>query len=276
MNRQQVIQLIIFAIFIGASGISWLLRRLAEEAQKRAARQAAEQRRLEAMRTGRDEGAFEETPSATPGRDERRPMRPVEAPGSLAEKRRQQLEELRRRQLQRSQGQGTAARVQVPASKPRVADARRSSMPSSVPGSTGTTVPTRPSPRSTPPGPRSREPQRSLPQQPANAGDAARRDAIRRQQERARQAAEKARRQAAAAAAQAVDDQGESSTHRLIAGEASDSAYAVRQRAPQGMPGIARNPGAAVELIEGASIADLRRAIVLSEILSPPVSLREP
>lgn len=42
------------------------------------------------------------------------------------------------------------------------------------------------------------------------------------------------------------------------------------------MPGIARNPGAAVELIEGASIADLRRAIVLSEILSPPVSLREP
>ncbi|HRJ49932.1 MAG TPA: hypothetical protein PKU91_05335, partial [Phycisphaerales bacterium] len=101
MNRQQVIQLIIFALFIGASGIGWILRRIGEQAQRRAAEQALERRRLELLRTGRDPGLSSPQARGTIG-----PAR-VSAGGELtvAERRQRQLEELRRRQLARSQGQ---------------------------------------------------------------------------------------------------------------------------------------------------------------------------
>lgn len=259
MTNQQIIQLVVFGLLMGASGISWILRKVGEQAQKRAALQELERRRQEALRTGRDPNEIRaedvaRTPAPAP--------QPADDAGAIAERRRLHLEELRRRQMSRAQGGG----VQIP---------QGPAMPRTIPGSTGTTVPTQGRSRGerrTPPQ-RPRADRGQLQTQGAAAAEAARRDAIRRQQQNARQRAQQENQaEAQRLSAQRADEAGVSTTSRLVK-DVQDGAYATdpNKRALAGGGQIKR----ARVLGQEMTARDWRRAFIVNEILSEPVSMRD-
>jgi hypothetical protein len=128
VTPQQRIQLVIILIFVGSGVIRWIFQRLQEQAAKKRALDATEQRRLEALRTGRNLEPIQ-TQAAGPDREQ------VES--GAAAKRRAQIEEFRRRQQERA------------AQRSQSAEATRLSRPGPVatgpmtriPGSAGPTVP---------------------------------------------------------------------------------------------------------------------------------------
>ncbi len=309
MTNQQVIQLIIFILFVGGSGIGWVFRKIGEQAQRRAAQVALERQRAEAFRTGRPVEERESSvaaatmptprPRTTPDADP--------APATLADRRRQQLEELRRRQLARAQatsspsstapaprGQGGAG-AQPNRSSPMpvglptdLAPGRTApTMPRSIPGSSGPTVPSMGMPGRNPPRSPVPRPRNDKGFSPAQAAaEAARREAQRRQQDRLKKKSdEQLRRQAEEArrVAQRADEATESSTQRLVKDvSGADAAYAIDRRIPQAasanrsgaaMPG---RTGRTVMLMgQETSIEDWRRSMVMNEILAPCVAMRE-
>lgn len=143
MTRNQWMQVLAVVIVLGMSGLSALFRKLQEKAAQKRAQEERERRESERLRTGRTAAA------------------PVPSPQDLqAERRRAQLEELRRRAAER-------ARRQAP--QPT---ARTDRVVIQVPGSSGPIVVSRapklPVPARVP------VPQRSRPQKTARAGERAR------------------------------------------------------------------------------------------------------
>lgn len=123
--RNIPIQLIVILILAGFSGLSAIYRWLRAKQIAKEARDRAEQRQLETLRTGRD--------PATESHDTAESQRQRE----LAARREVQLAELRRRAQERARQQANE-----PASRPTPPIAPP--IPQHIPGSSGPTVPTRP------------------------------------------------------------------------------------------------------------------------------------
>ena len=128
MTPQQRIQLVIILIFVGSGVIRWLFQRLQEQAAKKRALDAVEQRRLEALRTGRNLNEIQEQ-AAAPAREQ------VET--AAAAKRRAQIEEFRRRQQERTAQRSQTFDVPKPIQQTQVATGPIGR----IPGSAGPTVP---------------------------------------------------------------------------------------------------------------------------------------
>lgn len=316
MNRQQVIQLIIFALFIGASGIGWILRRIGEQAQRRAAEQALERRRLELFRTGRDPGTKPDVSPITP--ETARSSSGGDM--TVAERRQRQLEELRRRQVSRTkahmpgQTEGPTTRqgpVRSGSRFPSRADGgSQVRVPDMYRGEPGRGFPTAQtgSPKSPSPtggggsrgqsasrtpnaGSMSGRPTPSRPPLPGRSGggpdlEDARKEALRRHQERVRRNAQEQARRAPEGPRTTgntleSDIQGESSTRQLLDGPTSgDSAYAIDRTIPAAATLTAdgrRRLTSAPILVAGVPLtaADWRRAMVVNEVLGKPVCLRD-
>lgn len=98
-------QLVIIALFVGTSAIGWVIRQIGEAKQRRAMELEFERRRREAARTGKD---ISEIAPETPIMVDPRSAEGARAE-DLAQRRKRQLEELRRRQAQRAASQGSAS-----------------------------------------------------------------------------------------------------------------------------------------------------------------------
>lgn len=120
-----------------------------------------------------------------------------------------------------------------------------------------------------------------MPSQVASAAEAARREAIKRQQERAnRKLQEQSRAETARRSAQRADEASESTTQRRVKdAETTEAVYAV-SKADRGGPAKdhTSRPFRTGKLasIDGQemTLKEWRRALIVSEILSDPVSLR--
>jgi hypothetical protein len=146
---------IILAIIIGASVISWVFRKIQEEAERRGRRDALARREMERLRTGREPGPEVDS------------VDQMQRTQELQVRRQAQLQELRRRQQERARVQQTQVRTVEARIGPGVATPPTTSTPSGtaargarvpplvwVPGSSGPTVPQRsPTARRTPASP---------------------------------------------------------------------------------------------------------------------------
>jgi hypothetical protein len=129
-------QLIILLIIVGFSVLSFIFRKVQEEAERRRVREQLAQRELDRLRTGRDPGSDVE--SATQ----------MQRAQELAARRQAQLQELRRRQQERTRQQQTHVRVEEARMGPRLEPAANGPATSQpplvwIPGSSGPTVPQR-------------------------------------------------------------------------------------------------------------------------------------
>lgn len=107
MNTQNLIQIIAIAIVLGVSGLSWLYRKLREQAALKRIEDERRRRQEELLRTGRDPLA-EPAPPDDGGEERRRQH-------EIAARREAELQELRRRQAGAPIAQRPApAQVQVP------------------------------------------------------------------------------------------------------------------------------------------------------------------
>lgn len=242
MNNQHWTQLVTVLALVGFSVLSWIFKKLQEQAQIKRARDAIEKRELEMLRTGRDPSQ-----EAAPA-----PARQETAVGidEAAARREAQLRELRRRAAARSQPGGGA--VFVPPRPGGHTGARGPIL--IIPGSTGPTVP---------------QPARAA--QPARTSSAPRPTGrqivptplpIPRQAGRSRATPRKPPPLQQRPAPHDHDD-GESVVHTLI----SDISHP--QAPPTAEPD--RRAGPAKFTL---SPSDLRRAVILREIFDPPLSER--
>lgn len=99
---QNNLQLIIFLVVIGFSALQWIARKLQEQAAIKKAQEARARARLEALRTGRpDTSDDESSPPTSPDDAVRDRLQ------ELAERRRRQIEAMRRQQGQSTQTAGS-------------------------------------------------------------------------------------------------------------------------------------------------------------------------
>lgn len=220
------VQLIVLLIVMGFSGLSWLFRKIQEQAAKKRAMDQLERRKLEALRTGRDVGAEASGDVDAQAREQ-------------AARRRAQIEELRRRQQERSR-----AKVNVPAAE-RTPPMRPLPPILRVPGSSGPTVPQRGPGRTT-----------SIKPVPVP------------KPQRATQ--EKRRPQPPKPARRPLEQRPVESRRITAPLEQQQLTAAPPEPAP------AREVLAVTGVSRPRSAAEWRRAIVLSELLSPPKALRGP
>lgn len=178
-SNQQFLHLIVILLIVGASFISWLAKKLKEQADKKRALQEMERRRLEALRTGKDPGAA--VAAAPSGSPEELRLR------ELAARRQAQLQELRRRQQNRPQQGGGRPPIVILA-----------------PGSSGQGVPGAPG---VPGVPGSGRPRQGAPRQPAGSKPPS---------QPQRRPDQPRPRPASRPASEAREDTGESTTHRLV------------------------------------------------------------
>lgn len=263
MNR---IELVLFLLIIGSSAIGWVVRQLKEKAQQRQILIMRERQRQEALRTGRNLEAIPSGPDAQGAEAAEaapRPQTPEERLREIMLERQRRLEELRRRAAAQAQAQ---AQGQAQA-RTRAAQARSSAPPA------------RPMP-----GPQSRQQVGNQPRPAQQRGpvvqDASRggfSDERQRREQLARKRAEEQRIGAAARAKQERLDRMEAErTER----ERAAAALADATRRGQPVPGILREDASrsarlpAIVGAAGFSPAELRRAVIMSEVFSPPVSLR--
>jgi len=241
-NQQNYIQFIVLILIFGFSAISWIFRKLSEQAAKKRAQELLEQRRLEALRTGRS------APEAVAAADD-----PEARAREQAARRRAQIEELRRRQQERVRAKAQA-RVGSPVPSSAPPTGRPPAMPprprapiGRIPGSSGPTVPqrsTRTTEIKTIAVPRSqRTSDAPVRKQPAPAGPVRRGPDAR--------AAEPHRIAQSLNDSQTSAQPPETGTTRALT---SSLASIDRPKDP----------------------AQWRRVIILNEILSPPMGLRDP
>jgi len=237
--NQQLVHLIIVLIIVGGSVMKVIFTKLQEQAVKRRAQQAAEHRRLEALRTGRES-------------DSERPIAPsvtvAQTSGTdlqdLARKRAAQLAELRRMQQARHRSGSPMPR---PASPGEVI--------LRVPGSSGPTVPgTRSAPLPAPVGRTARPAPRPAPPARQTSPD-------RRPQSRPQKAPK----------AQPKSYPEDAPTPRRSAPAPTIERDPLRlaMAAPEADAPPRQRP-----LLASPSTTDWRRAILMSEILSPPLATR--
>lgn len=286
MNR---IELVLMAIILGSSAVSWLVKTLKQQAEIRRSQQNAERQRVETLRTGRigtpEPPGAPEPITAAPGA-----QTPEERLREIMMERQRRLEELRRR----AQAQADA---KIQANTKTQADARARAQAKADSHAHGP----RPLPMQSRPGPVAGPVTRGAGDfivvigpdgQPRRVRrsdiDTARRQAPvgrstvagaandRKQQDRlVRKRAEQAREAAAAKARNERNEAEQAAAERQTA-----ASMAAQARQPAVIPGqvygdrsgAARDRG--VPIRGGLSGSELRRAIVLSEILSSPRSLR--
>lgn len=247
MNNANYIQIIVLLLFVGFSVLSWVFRKLQEQAQVRRVQMERERRQMEMLRTGKP--GENEPPPAAPTSD-------AERLRDLAARRQAQLQELRRRAQERVRaGQG---RPQQPSREPPPLIF--------IPGTTGPTVPQqRPGQR---PAARSRVPQPApartpVPARPGRATPG--------QDQRARQP------QPVPRPPQPTRRRDDLRRLTRAPEPAPPPAVPVAPAPPATARGAPHRPAGGVLLDPSRiSAADWRRAIVMNELLSPPLSLREP
>ena len=229
------IQIYVVLFMVAASILSSIIKKAKEAAEQRRVQLEIEKRRLEALRTGRNEDdAREENPAA-----------------SLAKRREAQLEELRRiqRERARAQASGQAGAATSRTSSGRMQQPRAPQFPQtqSIPQPQKQSRPQLQQPQRQPP--QRPQPQRQQPQA---------RPQVRPQESRSsRQSGAQATAQVfAAMERQRLQDTGESTTHRI-----------VRDATPA--------PAAAAKVLPPSSGNPWRDAFLLQELLSPPLSMRE-
>lgn len=257
-----LIQILIIVFLLSLSGIGWLARKLQEQAELKRQRETRKRIEEEILRTGRDPREQDRSRALTP---EQRRMR------EIAARRQAQLEELRRRRTARQQqptqrtqtGGRTPPVVMGPgaptATPPRPAGAGRQ------PGWTGVDVP----PPITRPGQQQRGPAQTQPQQrPAARSRSARsqsagapplidRSAQRRsEQQRRPEPTRPDPRKGLGAIADAPEIQSVEELLKKTPGETQ------------------RAQAASTSRLLPRSRADLRRAVVMMEVLGPPLSER--
>lgn len=271
MSQQQIIQLIIFLLLVGSSGVGWVLRKLKEHADKRAREQAHERRKLEALRTGRelpDESALQGSmggPSPVQMSPQSSQQSSPQA-SEIAERRKRQLDELRRRQLARTQrnDEGGGGSVMLPP-QPTTSRPTPRPMQGSIPGTSGTTVPTQQQNRG---GRQQRQRDRGSQRGPAPTVP---------QQQKQQQKAPQPQHEipqrsdvpGRAAALQRGEDGAQSGSAGVNPANASIASVMAEMDARRGQRKA---------VVGGQPITpeDWRRAIVMNEILSTPMALRDP
>lgn len=281
----QTIELILILMVVGSSAVSWIVKTLMKQAEKRRGQVEQERRRQEALRTGRNLGALESPAPASlgpqPGAPSPAAKTPEERLRDLMLERQRRIEELRRRAQAEAQARAGA---QGQTGAPARAGAQ---VRTGVPGQT------RPKPQGGPAGqgemviigpdglPRRvrvpasggagvRPAQAGATGQVRSGGNAAA-DEKRRVERIARQKAEQ---ETARVAARAREDAEQARLEQQTA--ASMAAEARQSLVIPGGPTTARGAARdrAIPLAAVTTPGDLRRAIVLSEILSPPKALR--
>lgn len=257
LGTGQYMQWIVLALVIGASIVSWIIRQVQEERERRQVRQEAASREMERLRTGREPGVGAESAEQ------------MQRAQELQARRQQQLQELRRRQQERArQGQQQPMRVEEARVGPSTSQTVR--IPGQtgtgttrqtpiiiVPGSSGTTVPTQrtqtPARRTPAPQPQARpRPQPARPQQ-------------QRAQTPQRTVQPRQTRtlfpQAAPAPARPVAPEAPPGPRRIAPAR---EAYEQRPVGPK-----------MLETIKPKTSAEWRRAIIMHEMLSKPITERE-
>lgn len=281
MNK---IELILFLLIIGSSAIGWIVRKLKEQAQIRQSQQALERQRLDALRTGRNLESIQGAPGATSplGAQEQaasrpapqRPLTPEQRLQEIMLERQRRLEELRRRAAAQAQAgsaqSGSPARVPVDAraraqmqiQAQREAQARAAKARAEQQARAG----------------QSRgQPTRTAQGRPGDARDTGYIGERQRREQIARARAEEERKGAIARSKQDAAERRERQQRARAELEAAAVADAARGAMP--VPSGPRVGGAGASSViasAGAlSAAELRRAIVMNEILGPPRSLRD-
>ncbi len=252
----------VLLVFVAISFLQWLVRRLQEQSTITKQKQALERRRTETLRTGRDP----EEDAAAQRRAAQTQTQPQAAPGNdaaarqarLRELRQKQLEEMRRRNQGRPASNQQTVEVRVPQRTAGAGPARRTPTVG-APQPAGQRPPSRPAPpRQAParsPQPPTRQPPtRQAPARPA--GTAAPPPPRRDRPQPPRSAPQKP------AAPMGLRD---TTTPRSLAHTPDPSEVAP--------PPTQTRP---VMSVDGAMTpADWRRAIILSEVLAPPIALRD-
>lgn len=232
-------QLIGLVLIVGFSVISWLYRKLNEQAAKKRAKDMIEERQREMLRTGRDPGDLSvNIPANVPMPDTTQTQRQRE----ISARREAQLTELRRRAQMRQQDTATRAPSSPPTASPPPIR--------SIPGSSGPTVPQRRTafqqPRTGPQGQMSQRPisqERARPQSQSEP----------RPQRQSRPVKAKTRPVLPPAT---IEE--EETTHRLVPEEVTS----IRRVSPVVSAAAPQTP------------EEWRRAIIANEILSPPIAMR--
>lgn len=250
-------QFVVLLIFFGLSGLSWIMNKLREQKQIKQINDARRKRREEELRTGRS------TP-ASPGGDSSQQGEPLPSLEELAARRQRQLEELRARQQAKARqgGKATPPVVRptgtVPQSRPTIRPAPPVAPPQApqppvrpIPPSPAQRVPTG---RAKPGAPKRRQIVIGSPPKPKP--QPSRPTPI-------REAEQPSRTLRALASTTGVSDEfGEATTHGLLTNIHAEATGS--QDSGVGIAGV------------GAFSRDaMRRAIIMSEVLSPPVSMRE-
>lgn len=252
MTRQQWTQLIIILLFVGFSVLSWAFRQLREYQQKQAARQAAERRRLEMLRTGRGEARADE---------QRVEARPLEAPPrapDVHDDARRRLQELAQRR-----------RAELEAMARRAAGGSGGGAPKAGPRP-ATPVPVQRTPQA-----RGERPGTNVEQQ-RRAAEQARRRAEKLEKQDRIEAKRKAEQAKVVERQRAEADARQAAAEQQTAASAAADALGTGESGRSGRPALATAIGAA-RLGPGATPATAeqwRRAIVLMNVLGPPAALR--
>lgn len=288
----QTIELVLILMVVGSSAVSWIVRTLKKQAEVRRAQMDQERRRQEALRTGRNLGALEAPAPVGTGQQTAAPSPAAKSAEErlrdLMIERQRRIEELRRRAQAEMQARagaktqtGASARVGAPirpggqgqvGPRPPVLSAPAGQGDVVIIGPDG--VPRRVRrPGTNPAGTQVGASRGGRAQQPGQAmsGGNAASDERRRVERIARQ---KADQEAARVAARAREDAEQARLEQQTA--ASMAAEARQSLAMPGGPTTARGAARdrAVPLAAMTTPSDLRRAIVLSEILSLPKALR--
>lgn len=256
------IEIILILMVVGSSVASWIVKTLKEQSEARRAQASVERARESALRTGRNLEALEDQPVATPASDRKNAEERLR---EIMIERQRRIDELRRRAQAEAQAR---ARSQPPG-----------------PGRRAGSVASRPAPptQSGPPGQGDvviigpdGEPRRVRGQAPAapaarqRMGGGAAADERVRQERQARQRAEQDR---ARDAARAKEDAEQAVLERQTA--ASMAAEARRAVViPGGIAKSGPQREGVLSLSGVVSPSELRRAIVLNEVLSAPRALR--
>lgn len=247
MRFQQYIPFIFLGLVLLGGVFKWLMQTLREQAAQKRVREREERARLEALRTGRPIG--QGPPPVTPVG--------VDPAASSAQRRLQELAERRRRQLEE-------LKARQAASQPSVRTAPRSSEPSKV----SRTIPATAIPQA-----------KVRATDETRAADQKRLDATRRLD---RQRAEGVRRQDAERLATVQEENAKriAEEHardrtRLEAARKANEIAAAAAPASRQAVAVASGPRSQGGGFIKLDAKELRRAVILQELMGPPVSARE-
>ena len=258
-NLGSFIQILVFVLVIAGPAIGAVARKLKAHAEAKRAEADRNRQKIESIRTGRSDTSGQTAAGTRPQTDDQSRRTRLE---QLARQRQAQIEELRRRAAQRRAQTGAQSGGQsAPAGRPQQAPSQarppvQTRTPTQAPGGRGSG--TRPTP---------------VPQQPTSreAIEARRRAEIARRRAEIQARKEQAARNAAAQRGTAQRAASKSSQAKPVRSALRVSAEPEPvARAPK--PKIAAQP--IVQSLRDP--AGLRKAIVLTEILGPPVGLRQP